>query len=131
MIFTQGCLFNRGFITEFPACLVVMITLSPPSVHNADIGDCVHGGFHAARPAGLKRSFGIIQPCMDPGNHHLGNIHVIPRDKDQFGQPVGFIVKTLLYIKDLFYNDFARFVVRMCLAGENEINRPIPACNNF
>ena len=60
-----------------------LVSLIPPAVENAEVGNAVDGCLHAAGAAGFFPATRVIEPEVDSLNHFTGNLEAVVFDKQE------------------------------------------------
>ena len=100
---------------------VQLTRLGPPAVLNADVERPVEGGLHARGAAGLLGTAGVVKPDIAALDQKAGDVHIVVLEEEDAAG------KRLLagQVNDLADQLLAGIVVRMGLAGEEDLYRPV------
>ena len=109
---------TRLITLDRPTSHVVDTTLYPPTIKGGELRDTIMRSLHTRSARGLHRRLRSIYPEIDTRNHLLGDINVIIRDISD----VDSACKLLLDIEQLPDKVLARLVLRMRLAGDDELD---------
>ena len=104
--------------------------LSPsyPSTHQPSrmerFSPPLHGDLHAAGARGFERPARVVQPHVHALNEVAGDVHVVVFDEDHAAAELR-LARLLHHALDEF---LAAVVLRVGLAGEDELHRAVLVC---
>src|SRR6476646_758343 len=109
-----------GTISDRPASDSFNVSLDPPPIQHAQAGNAIERSLHPARPRCFERWLRSVEPEVHPRHEDLGEIHVVVFQIRDFN----LILQRLLEVEDSFDQFLAGLVMRMSLAGIDQLKTP-------
>ena len=98
-----------------------VVGLGPPAVEYGQIEAAVEHDLLAAGAGGLERTARIVEPHIDALDQVAADVDVVVLDEDELVAELG----VAHHARDLLQDSLSRLVVRMRLAGEQELHRAL------
>ena len=98
-----------------------VVGLGPPAIEDGEVEAAVEHDFLAAGAGGFERAAGIVEPDVDALNEVAADVDVVVLDEDELVGEVG----VAHHLGDLLEDALAGLVMRMGLAGEEELHRAL------
>ena len=108
-----------AFHREFPSAAFV-VTFNPPAIEYAEVHRTIHNSLFAAGARCFERTGRRVQPNIDTLYHATGQLHVVILQEND----TPYETRHGSHLDDPLDQILSRFVVRVCLAGKNELYRP-------